>query len=148
MEKKHGCRYSVLLELPYFNSVSMCVIDPLHNLLLGTARHILTVWKEKELITSSHLDAIQKSVDSFVTPYDVGRIPTKILSGFASFTAEQWKNRTILYSLYSLKSILPGQDFKCWQFFVKACSFLCRRSVSENDIKNGDPFFAKVFGAV
>ena len=33
--KKHGVRWSELFRLPYFNPVTQCTIDPLHNLLLG-----------------------------------------------------------------------------------------------------------------
>ncbi len=44
IEREHGCRYSVLLQLPYFDPIRMCVIDPIHNLLLGTAKHMLSVW--------------------------------------------------------------------------------------------------------
>ena len=38
-ESPLGCRYSVLLELPYFQPIEMLLIDPMHNLFLGTAKH-------------------------------------------------------------------------------------------------------------
>lgn len=41
MESKYGCRYSILLDLPYFDPISMTIIDPMHNLYSGTAKHIL-----------------------------------------------------------------------------------------------------------
>ena len=28
IEREHGCRYSVLLELPYYDVIRFCVIDP------------------------------------------------------------------------------------------------------------------------
>ena len=140
IEREHGCRYSVLLELPYFDPVVKCVIDPMHNLLLGTAKHVMSVWKEKGIIKSTQLEGIQSKVDCFQTPSDVGRIPSKIQSGFAGFTAEQWKNWTLIYSLYSLKELLPHRDFNCWQLFVKACSLLCQRSISSKDIEKADEF--------
>ena len=31
-EKELGCRYSCLLQLPYFNAVKMLIVDPMHNL--------------------------------------------------------------------------------------------------------------------
>ena len=49
IEREYGCRYSVLLELPYFDPVVMCIVDPMHNLLLGTAKHVMPVWKEESL---------------------------------------------------------------------------------------------------
>jgi hypothetical protein len=38
-ESRLGCRYSVLLELPYFHPIEMLLIDPMHNLFLGTTKH-------------------------------------------------------------------------------------------------------------
>lgn len=125
IEHDHGCRYSILLELPYFDVVRMCVIDPMHNLLLGTAKHMLAVWKSSCYLGDNSLATIQRKVDSFVVPDDVGRIPSKISSGFSGFTADQWKNWTLLYSLPSLKEYLPPREYDCWLLFVKACSLLC-----------------------
>ena len=39
MEKEAGCRYTELLKLSYFDPVSMCIVDPMHNLLLGSSKH-------------------------------------------------------------------------------------------------------------
>ena len=84
IECNYGCRYSILQELPYYDIIRFCVIDPMHNLLLGTGKHILSVWKALGIIDKHHFSSIQDIVD--------GRIPSKIASGFTSFTAEQWKN--------------------------------------------------------
>ena len=43
LESKHGCRYSSLLQLPYFDPSRMLVIDPMHNLFLGSAKHFFEV---------------------------------------------------------------------------------------------------------
>lgn len=51
LESKYGCRYSVLLDLPYFDPVRMSIIDPMHNLFLGTAKRVLKkVWLERNII--------------------------------------------------------------------------------------------------
>lgn len=138
LEREHGVRYSVLLQLPYFDPVRMCIIDPMHNLLLGTAKHMVSIWRDKDILSKAQLEEIQKRVDSFVTPADVGRLPTKIMSNFAGFTAEQWRNWTVLFSLYALKGILPHRDFSCWQLFVKACHFICRREITLQEIAKAD----------
>ena len=104
----------------------MCIIDPMHNLLLGTSKHMMNVWLSLKLIETKHLFEIQQVVDNFATPSDVGRIPSKIASGFSGFTAEQWRNWTILYSLSALKGVLPHEHFSCWHLFVKACHLFCR----------------------
>ena len=120
IEREYGCRYSVLLELPYYDVIRMCVIDPMHNLLLGTAKHMVSVWRSCGIILDKDLESIQHAVDSFTTPSDIGRIPTRISSGFSGFTADQWRNWTLLYSLCSLKRLLPQRDYVCWQKFVKS----------------------------
>lgn len=37
LESQHGTRYSVLAELPYFDTIRMSIVDPMHNLFLGIA---------------------------------------------------------------------------------------------------------------
>ena len=78
IEGEVGVRFSELLPLPYFGTVRFSVVDPMHNILLGTAKMMMTIWKTKGLITHPQLDEIQRLVDSFITPSDVGRIPHKI----------------------------------------------------------------------
>ena len=38
LESKFGCRYLILLDLPYFDPVRMSIVDPMHNMFLGTAK--------------------------------------------------------------------------------------------------------------
>ena len=38
-ESELGCRYSILLKLPYFDAPRMLIVDPLHNLFLGSAKY-------------------------------------------------------------------------------------------------------------
>ena len=63
----------------------------MHNLLLSTSKKVIELWKTKNVLTEKHLVEIQKRVDSFTCPSDVGRLPLKISSHFSGFTAEQWK---------------------------------------------------------
>ena len=109
---------------------------------------MLNVWVSKELISKTHFQIIQQTVDSFTTPSDVGRIPSKIASGFSGFTAEQWRNWTLIYSLCSLKGILPHRHYDCWLLFVKAVSILCQRQVTITEVERGDALlmdFCEVF---
>ncbi len=46
IEKEHGIRFSLLLDMPYFNPIRMTIVDPMHNLLLGTAKCMMTIWTE------------------------------------------------------------------------------------------------------
>ena len=83
IERESGVRYTELLRLPYFDSVRFSVVDPMHNILLGTVKLMISIWEEKTLLSARDFGRIQAQVDCFVTPADVGRIPHKILSGFS-----------------------------------------------------------------
>lgn len=113
LEQEFGVRFTELLRLPYFDTVRFIVIDLMHNMFLGTPKHIVALWKSCELLTQNDLDTIQASVDKFVTPSDVGRIPYKIASKFSGFTADQWKNWILIYSPVLLKPILPDEHYQC-----------------------------------
>ena len=51
IERDHGVRFSVLLDLPYFDAIVHCAIDPMHNLFLGTSKHMIEVWQKANIIT-------------------------------------------------------------------------------------------------
>ena len=38
-ESNAGCRYSELMQLPCFDAPKMLVIDPMHNLFLGSVKY-------------------------------------------------------------------------------------------------------------
>ena len=135
MESQLGCRYSVLLKLPYFNPINMLVIDPMHNLFLGTAKHMLKLWLKKDLIKKADFDSLQNTVDSIVVPSEVGRVPHKIKTGFSAFTADQFKNWVTLYSIPALHGYLPKEHLECWRHFVLACRILCQHSVSNDGLQ-------------
>lgn len=82
MGSQSGIKYSVLIELPYFNPIRFTIVDPMHNLFLGTAKHVMKVWTEKDIITKDNMKVIQDRVDSIKVPSDIGRIRRKIASSF------------------------------------------------------------------
>ena len=66
---RFGCRYFCLLELPYFDPVLMLVIEPMHNLYLGTAKSMFQkVWCKCGIITTSAMNEINKRIESLI-PY-------------------------------------------------------------------------------
>ena len=138
LEREFGIRYSVLSDLPYFDLPRMCIIDPMHNLLLGTAKHVLEIWKTLNILSPADFDTIQERVNGFITPSDIRRLPGKISSGFSAFTAEQWRNWTMYYSLVSLKDMIPHAHYNCWKLFVQACFLFCRRSLSIDQVREAN----------
>ena len=138
MERKVGCRYSELLRLPYFDCIRFVIIDPMHNLLLGTAKHMFQIWTEKKYLKSQDLKDIQEHINNIVVPPDVGRIPNKLEAGGSGMTADQWKNWTLIYSTYILSKFLPKEHYNNWMKFVSACKILCGRTISTAKLQEAD----------
>ena len=46
LEHQYGVKYLALFELPYFDPIRMVIFDPMHNMLLGTAKHMLNIWEK------------------------------------------------------------------------------------------------------
>ena len=134
IERTNGARYTELLRLPYFDVIRYHVIDPMHNLFLGIAKHAVSTWKDLNILRSNDFNIIQSKVDSILPPTKIGRIPRKISSGFDSFTAEQWKNWILVYSVFALKDVLPPQHYRCWCLFVDACILFCQLVITPNSV--------------
>ena len=113
IEKKFGARYSVLYEIDYYNSIRFSIIDIMHNLFLGTSKHVMAIWKENGCLTTNHFAAMQDQIRKINVPMDVGRIPYKL--------ADEWKNWTCVYSLFVFYHILSKEHVECWWLFVLAC---------------------------
>ena len=136
LEIQYGCRYSVLLALPYFDPPRMLTVDPMHNLFLGTVKHLMkNVWITNGIPTPSKLIHIQECMH---VPPDVGRIPYKVESGFSGFTADQLKNWVTIYSIPALYGIVAEEHLECWRTFVLACRLLCKYSLSPQDVQLAD----------
>lgn len=138
--RKCGVRYSLLLELPYLDLVRFHIINPMHNLLLGTAKHVMKTWMKNEVIISQHLETIDERVSKIHSPYDIGHLPLKISSAFAGFTADQWLNWTLVYSAVALKGLLPQNHYNCWLLYVRACSILCCKLIKKSDLYTADKY--------
>ena len=100
-------------------------------------------WSASQILTSiinsnNKFDIIQAQIDFFKVPPDLGRIPNKIHSGFASFTAEQWKNWTVYFSVASMHDLLDKAVLECWRYFVLACRILLMNTISVSSITLGD----------
>ena len=54
IEKKYGIRFTELLRLPYFDTVRFVVVDPMHNILLGSAKLLITLWKDRGIISPAN----------------------------------------------------------------------------------------------
>ena len=67
-ETKFGLRYSILVSLPYFDPVRFHTIDPMHNLFLGTTKHVMKVWMQTNLITIPILQKFENMITNLEFP--------------------------------------------------------------------------------
>ena len=116
----------------------MLCIDPMHNLFLGTGKRMIFVWLEQQFLSKDDFKTIQNFIDSMHVPSDIGRIPLKIESSFAGFTADQYKTWITIFSIPALCKILPSEHLECWRQYVLACRILCKQSLSHTEIDLAD----------
>lgn len=140
---QYGCYFSILLELEYFDAVRFTVIDPMHNLFLGTAKRMFQLWIEKDLLTKDKLKVIEERINKLDVGTGVGRLPHKIASNHGRYKASQWKNWTVIYSIYALQDLLPDKHMNCWHTFVMACRLLAVPALSQSDLKKTDMLLLK-----
>ena len=138
LEKEVGGRYSVLMELPYFQPIKFSVIDPMHNLFLGTGKHMMEVWLSQEVLTPAKLLFIEESCQKFVVPDGIGRLPSNIYSTFVGFTADQWKNWITIFSPVLLRGCIPNDHWCCWMLFVRACTVLSSQTLRVSVAEEAD----------
>ena len=153
LAREYGTVYSVFIELQIFYAITFCVIDPMHNCVLGTAKKIFKLWVENDVLSSSKLETIEERLESINSMTDIGRVPSHISGNYGVFSAAELKNWTITYSLFCLCGILPENHYRCWEKFVLACRILCKPFLSIDDIQKADLLlldfcksFEKVFG--
>lgn len=143
IETDSGARYSVLLELKYFNPITDHAIDPMHLLYLGIAKKMTKHYYKSGLLSKAAIATIQNITNNIRVPQNVGRLPRKIATGFSSFTADQWKNWTLIYSSIALKNHLPAADYKIWLLFVRVVYLLTRKHLKKDNVLTAHNFLIK-----
>ena len=64
--------------------------------------------------------------------------PIRLGQDFSSFTADQFKNWIVYFSLISRRGILTGAHLECWRHFVLACRILVQFELSHADTSLAD----------
>lgn len=142
-QSKFGCKFSPLVNLSYFDIVQFHVIDPMHNLYLGTAKKIFRFWIETEILTPAKLEIIQKRIDNMKAPSESSRIPHGIGTNWGNLNAYEWKEWTLVYSMYALLGLIDQKHLEMWQTFVLACKKITKPLVTKEDVMSADLLFIK-----
>jgi hypothetical protein len=145
--KQTGIRWSELLRLTYFNPIRFITIDPMHCLFLGIAKWIVKkIWVDEGVLTPDVLKKVQKKMDEFKVPSDLGRIPGKVDcgDGFSNFTADQWRIFFTIYATVSCWDHLSSNDQKILNHFVRICLILVNRIVEMDSMKEAHRRLIKI----
>ena len=114
----------------------MHVVDPMHNLLLGTAKRMFKIWVQLEIISKKkNFNKIAALQNLIKVSMPTGRIAKNIPKAYKTMKADEWKNFVFIYSMYCLKDILPKEKFDHWLLFVEVCKLLCTRAITNDDAK-------------
>ena len=132
---EHCVRFSILNELSYWDAVNQVVFDPMHCLWMGVATHVITKWKDNKMITPKQMTVMETKLRLLPTTRRYGRMRSKLDGNMSQFTAEEMKMFTIVYSLWLLKPVLPGDHYEMWKHFVKAVTILSRPVLNEVDLQ-------------
>ena len=73
---------------------------------------------------------MQNRFDHLITPNCIDRIPLKLSSGFSQLKADEWKNRTHVYSIYALNILPPEKHLQCWSLFVHSLKVFCKKAIT------------------
>ena len=130
-----GVRYSELFRLPYFDPIKMHVIGPMHNLMLGVAKHIFKIWINLGYLNDEKLCQLDERMNRMKIPSDIGRITRSMSKGYKNMKADEWKHWTLIYSIFSLQGILDKRDINIWSLFANGYSLLFKRSISINKLE-------------
>ena len=138
LEDKNGTRWSVLLDLPYFDPIRHVAIDVMHNLLLGLTKKMVVCWTSKYVVngvakppifTKQVLQEMQKVLETkFLLPpsHAISSIARKMTvgNGFSNMKADEWATWLLVLSPYLLDGKLSPRQYKNWMLFVSAARVL------------------------
>ncbi|KAG1450441.1 hypothetical protein G6F56_008350 [Rhizopus delemar] len=144
LEAENGTRWTALHRLPYFDAARFTIIDPMHNLFLGTCLKMVRIWTanaytdDVELITKTALKTMKVAGEKIILPpgEDCGPIIGKMENGkgFSGLKADEWRVWCHSLSPVLLKGHLPTKEFDHWMLFVDATRLLCQPSITEEDL--------------
>ncbi|KAG2190839.1 hypothetical protein INT47_005589 [Mucor saturninus] len=143
LEIENGVRWSQLHRLGYFDLVRGTIIDPMHNLFLGTAKRMMEKWIAGGDINSGQLNDMQQIAKKMTLPASYSSLTAKIGKGFSFMKADEWKSWVLAYSPVLLKDVLNNDKFRNWMDFVDACRLLVKPSLSFEELDDAHDYLEK-----
>ena len=110
----------------------------MHNLFLGMAKRMMTLWINNDLITDNDLKQMQVLADGVVLPLDYVTLKQKIANHFPFMTADDWKSQCVVYSPLVLDGHRPWVYLENWLLFVDACHLMVKPSITMGNIEQSN----------
>ena len=86
----------------------------MHNLFFN-------LWIKKNLLSKKDLKVLEDRINSFDVGTGIGRLLHKIASDYGGYTASQWKNWILIYSMFFSERSFTRNSFK---MLADVCSCL------------------------
>ena len=155
-EKENGTRWSVLLDLPYFDPIHHVDIDIMHNLLLGLTKKMVTIWTSPTtvgrktvppMLSTARLKEMQSLLEQkLVLPlgHAGSSIARKIAigDGFSHFKAEEWATWLLVLSPHLLPQCISKEAYDHYMLLVKASKTLFAPSLSLSELEQAQEYSA------
>lgn len=145
--KKHGSIWSALFGITHYDTVRYTLVDPFHNLYLGTTKRFWTWLVSKKIIDKKQLEGLHRIIQQLIVPSHIRKVPRKIAIGkcFSSFSGEEWRV-WLWISMWALSS--PELDIEddiigIWELFVTACRLIGESRVKISDLPLVHALFAE-----
>jgi len=129
-----GVKYSVLLQLDYWNPIRHVVVDSLHCFWLGICRTLMKKWRDNKWASGKALDTMQKRLNAMRVPPHVCRLLNKWASNMSGLTGHQVKAFVGCFSLVVYEGFLDEKESKLWNHLVKASRILSAHALTADQI--------------
>ncbi|OAD66829.1 hypothetical protein PHYBLDRAFT_174852 [Phycomyces blakesleeanus NRRL 1555(-)] len=116
------------------------IIDPMHNLFLGTPKRMMDRWVDKKTIGAKEFAAMEKIAETMVLPTDYTKLISKIGKGFPYMKADDWKSWVLVYSPVLLHGVLPFEMYNNWMNFVCACRYLIKPRITFDEVNSAHDY--------
>ncbi|EIE78917.1 hypothetical protein RO3G_03622 [Rhizopus delemar RA 99-880] len=140
----HGTKYSELLRLRYFDPVVFTVVDPMHNLYLGTAKKMMMIWRttiknRRLMLTNDDMKKVAEARNiQLPVGYDSSSLIRKMTTGeigFSHLKADERKVWVTSISKVLLLGKLDRQYYQHWLKFVDANILIASPSITTEDVE-------------
>ena len=131
---------SPLLLIPYFNIIDGFVVDYMHCIMLGVARHMSILWLEKTnepWYIGNKINNMNDMLLKIKPPSNITRAPRSFHER-AQWKASEWRNWLLFYSLFVLHGVLPQDYYNHFLLLVESIYILLSESISHADLDRAE----------